>query len=473
MINLAIVGAGSIVFSARLISDLVLTGHDLRGAQVTLMDINRERLEIIYRLAKNYAKERGEKLKFKKTTSMKTALHGADFVINTAFVPGYQHMEAERDVAEKYGYYRGIGDRVSDYYGGIGAYAQLDFILKLARAMEKLCPKAWLLQTANPVLESTTLIGRETSIRVVGMCHGYARVADLVRALGLKQAAVEFQVAGLNHCIWLTKFLYKGEDAYPLIDRWLETETQRFWDSEEYLFDPRNYQMSPAAFALYKLFELFPIGDTVRSVSPWWFHLNLETKKRWFPAGGVDSEIGWTCRLSRNVEQLTRLEEAAKSDSPHVSKIFSDTPSAEPHIPFVNAVVNNKNTRLILNVPNDKVIQDIPPDVFVEVPCAVQGEEIHPEKVELLPSRLMLYVVIPRWLRMERVLHVFLQRDQIGLVLEIAEDHRTRSLEQAIGVVEELLRQPWNMDAQQHYKGPGEGWTFLIQGGGYGEEQRF
>jgi len=470
MIKIAIIGAGSVVFSGRLISDLVRAQHELRGAHIVLMDINRERLEVIYALATRFAKERGARFVFQHTTSREEALQGADFVINTAFIPGHRRLEAERDIAEKLGYYRGIGDRVSDYYGGIGAYAQLKFLLELAREMEKLCPKAWLLQSANPVLEGTTLIARETSVRVVGMCHGYAKILDVLQALELLENEVEYQVAGLNHCIWLTRFRYKGENAYPLLDRWLETKAQTFWADEKYLFHPQQYQMSPAAFALYKMFGLFPIGDTVRAVTPWWFHENLETKKRWFPAGGMDSEIGWTCRLSQNIRQFQRFEQAVKTNSFNFSELFPDKPSYEPHIPFVIAVVNNKPIRLVLNVPNQGIIKGIPPDVVVEVHCLVRGEEIHPEQVEPLPKRLMLYVLIPRWLRMERMLHAFQAGDRLSLVLEIAEDHRTRSWEQAVKVVEELLAQPWNKEAQQHYKGPIGGWDFGAKKSGVSTE---
>jgi len=460
MIKIAIIGAGSIVFSGRLISDLVQARHELRGAHVVLMDINRQRLEAVYALATRFAKEWGAHFVFQPTTSRQEALQGADFVINTAFVPGYQKLEAERNIAEKLGYYRGIGDRVSDYYGGIGAYAQLKFSLELAREMENVCPKAWLLQSANPVLEATTLIARETSVRVVGMCHGYAKILDVLKALELPEEEVEYQVAGLNHCIWLTRFRYKGENAYPLLDHWLEAKATAFWSDEKYWFQPQQYQMSPAAFALYKMFGLFPIGDTVRAATPWWFHENLEAQKRWFPAGGMDSEIGWTCRLSQNIRQLQRFEQAIRTSLLNFREIFSDEPSREPHIPFVIAVVNNKPARLVLNVPNQDVIHGIPSDVVVEVHCLVQGEEIRPEPVEPFPKRLMLYVIIPRWLRMERMLHAFQAGDRMSLVLEIAEDHRTRSWEQAIKVVEELLAQPWNDEAKRHYKNPPWGWDF-------------
>lgn len=461
MVNIAVIGAGSIVFSTKLISDLVLNGAELRGARVTLMDINKDRLDIVHRLATIYAKKRNVAIEFRKTTSCKEALVGADFVINTAFVPGYTHMEAERTVAERHGYYRGIGDRVCDYYGGIGAYAQLRFVLNLAHEMEEVCPKAWLLQSANPVLESSTLIGRETSIRIVGMCHGYAKVKDLIQILGLNVNKVVFQVAGLNHCIWLTTFTYNGEDAYPLIDKWFLEKAQDFWASEEFLFNPWNDQLSPAAYTMYKLFGLFPIGDTVRAASPWWFHVDLEEKKKWFPAGGPDSEVGWICRLSKNVERLKHLMAVARQAEPNVLDLFQNSPSDEPHVEFIKSVVTGKPARLVLNVPNGETIPSLPPDVFVEVSCLVHGEKIQPESIKPLPSRLMLYVIIPRWLRMERVIEAFLKGDKAGLVLDLAEDHRTKTFEQALNTIDQLLELPWNEDAKSHYKDVGEGLKFV------------
>lgn len=453
MIKLAIVGAGSVVFSGRLISDLTLTeGLKKSRAVVALMDVNEDRLNAIYNLAKRCAKERGAKLVFEKTFSRKKALSGADFVINTAFIPGYRQMEAERKIAEQHGYYRGIGDNVSDYYGSIGAYWQLRFFLELARDMERFCPKAWLLQTANPVFEGCTLIGRESTCKVIGMCHGYARFLDIMDALNINYEEVDFQVAGFNHCIWLTRFRVKGENGYSLLDRWLAEEAPRFWSSEEYMFEPRNYQLSPAAFAMYKFFGLFPVGDTVRSVSPWWFNSDLKCKQRWFPAGGMDSEVGWACRLSRNMEQLRQLIKAGMATRSPAGQFLPSTRSLEPHIPFINAVVNNEPTRLVLNVQNLGTLKGIPDDVFVEIPCVVQGENILYEKIEPLPKRLMLYVMIPRWLKMERTLQAFIEGDRASLILSLMEDPRTSSFDQAVQVVEKLLTQPWNEEAERHYR---------------------
>ncbi|MEN3048453.1 MAG: alpha-glucosidase/alpha-galactosidase [Candidatus Caldarchaeales archaeon] len=451
---ISIIGAGSVVFTGRLVVDLCLT-EGLRGSIVNLMDIDRGRLETMYRLAVRYAEEMRAEIKFRKTMDRREALEGAEFVINTVKVGGYDPMEEERRIAEKYGYYRGIGDRVCDYYGGIGAYHQLKFFLELAYDIERYCPDAWLLQAANPVFEGTTLIHRETKVKVVGICHGHLGLKEIIRALRMDEKDVRAVMAGFNHNIWLKDFLYRGQNAYPMLDEWIEREAPSYWKSDEYLNGPPwiTEQLSPAAVEMYRLYGLFPIGDTVRSASPWWFHEDLETKRRWLgPMGGFDSEIGWSYYLDFLRHVLELLRQLADDPSIKLTEVYRPELSGEQHIPLINALVNDQQTTLQLNIPNNGIISGIPDDVVVEVPAIVDGTGIRGVHVGSLPKRIMLFNMIPRMLRMEQVLQAFLEGDRKSLVLMTAEDHRTRSFEQAVGVIEETLRQPWNESALQHYR---------------------
>jgi len=451
MVKVAIIGAGSVSFSASLIQDFALT-KGLAGSQVTFMDIDETRLDMVYNLASRYIKELGMELNLEKTTDREKAIDGADFVINTVKVGGYDFMEAERDIAERHGYYRGIDDKVSDYYGGFAAYKQLKFFLELAKNVERINPNAWFLQVSNPVFEGTNIIARETKLKVAGFCHGAQGYKDIVRVLKLNLEEVEAQVVGLNHCTWLTKFLYKGRDAYPLIDEWIEKESEKYWKSEEYLRNPWNYHITPAAVEIYKLYRVFPIGDSVRSVSPWWFNTDLKTKQRWFSSGGPDSEVGWTMYLFRLRERLKMMERVAEDPNIIITKQLPPKPSGEVIVPFIDAVVNDKKTKLILNIPNNGVIEGLPDNVVVEVPVVVGRNGIEREKIGKLPSRLMVHIIIPRWQRMEVILQAFKEGDRTSLLLLLMEDHRTKSLEQAETLIEELLAQPWNSDMANHYR---------------------
>jgi len=458
MVQVSIIGAGSVAFSASLVRDLSVT-RSLSGSTVVLMDIDKERLNMVRDLALRYGKATNTGLRLKTTTSRKKALEGADFVICSVKVGGYEGMEKERKIAERYGYLGGLGDRVSDYYGGIGAYYQLRFFLDLAQDMEDMCPDAWLIMAANPVFEGTTLVARETKTKVIGVCHGHLEYRHLVEALKLRPEDISVQVVGFNHCVWLTRFLHKQRDAYPLIDEWIENRAERYWRSKEYLKAETPWeteQLSPAAVDMYKMYGLFPVGDTVRSVSPWWYHVSLGTKKRWFgPGGGYDSRIGWSVHLRLREKAWRRMQALAEDSLASPTEEFPPTMSGEQHVPFIDAIVNNKETSLQLNVPNGGAIPGIPKDVAVEIPVVVNGRGIRAGHVDKLPRRLMLNAMIPRMLRMEQALQAFQERDRRGLLLALMGDHRARSLEKSKAMLEEVLAQPWNYQASKHYSWSG------------------
>jgi len=212
-VKITIIGAGSAQFSAGLVRDLCVN-PGLHGSHVAFMDVDAHRLAMVMRLAERLAAELKTPLTFSKTLDRIEALKGADFVINTAQVGGHAWTEAQRSMAEKHGYYRGA--RLHDL-------PQAAFFLDVAHDMERYCPNAWLIQSANPVFEGCTLMARETKIKVLGLCHGHYGYREVANVLGLDLKDVSAQMPGFNHWIWMTDFRYKGQNAYPLLDEWIET----------------------------------------------------------------------------------------------------------------------------------------------------------------------------------------------------------------------------------------------------------
>jgi alpha-galactosidase len=124
----------------------------------------------------------------------------------------------------------------------------------------------------------------------------------------------------------------------------------------------------------------------------------------------------------------------------------------EQHIPFIEAIAADRETKLQLNVPNRGAIPGIPDDVLVEIPTLVSGRGIQNVQVDPLPPRLMNNMLLPRMLVMENLHQAFLDGDRKTLVLMVANDPRTRSYEQAKDLVDTLLAQPWNAEADRHYR---------------------
>jgi len=432
-VKIATIGAGSAQFSAGIVRDLCVS-PGLHGSHVAFVDVDQRRLDMISRLAERLSRELSAGLTFSQTTDRNQALRNADFVLNTAQVGGHAWTEAQRRLAEKHGYYRGAG---------LHAFGQAAFFLEVARDIERVCPNAWLIQSANPVFEGCTLMTREAKVKVLGLCHGHYGYRDIASVLGLELEHVSAQMPGFNHWIWLTDFRYKGEDAYPLIDEWIETEADAYWGQDDRPF--WDNQMSRAAIHQYRLFGVMPIGDTPRMVG-WWYHSDLETKKRWYgDVGGFDSEIGWEQYLGSMSRNVRRVEQAALDESRPVSETFEPVQSDEQIVPIINALVNDIEGLFQVNIPNQgQIIQGFPEDVVVECQGVVSGAGIRAVAAPPFPRKLMVGAMIPRWHRAELMVEALRSQDRDLLLLYLLENRRTRSLEQAEALLEQWLADPRN-----------------------------
>jgi len=449
--RIVFIGAGSAKFSANVVRDICLT-EGLSGASVALVDTDGEKLSAVYRLATSFASETHANVRFEWSLRQAEVLEGADFVVDTALVGGHIQQEAEREVGERHGYYRGLEstdfNMVSDYSTLFQGYKQLKHFSKLAGDMERLCPDALLIDVANPEAEIVSLLSRISKIRVVGYCHGYLHVRDIIRTLGLEEQRCEYSVAGMNHNIWLTRFTYKGEDAYPLLDDWLERRSSDYWVNPS--ADPFDISMSRAAFDMYSMYDAFPVGDTVRS-GTWKYHYDFKTKVWWYgPHGGPDSEASWPRYLKKAEEQARRILEFGEKGGVGVTQEFPPVRSGEEIVSLIDAVVNNRPTRLVLGVKNLGYVGWLPDNVAVEVPVVADASGVHPEP-QRLPQRVIEYTLKPRIMRLEMAIDGFLHGRLSTLIDFAVRDPRTHSEKQAEETIMEILGQPFNSELRDHY----------------------
>jgi alpha-galactosidase len=434
-IKIGLIGAGSAQFSLGLVKDLCLT-QGLAGSLVSFMDIDEGRLTMIHKLAERYAAELGSDLRLEQTTDRRVCLQDADFVISTAAVKTHQHAAAMREVLAKHGYYYSLGQRVP------GSFYNFQLMLDIARDIEAICPEAWLIQSGNPVFDGCTLMTRETGIKVCGLCHGQYGVYEIARTIGLDMSDLNdltWQAPGLNHNIWLTHFFYKGEDAYPLIDQWIESKGEAYW--RDHLAErTHDIQMSRGAVHQYRMYGVFPIGDTVRR-GGWWYHTDLATKKHWFgePFGGPDTDIArpiFVENLEKRLAEMTRL---ANDSQASLVESLGGEKTREQQVPIIDALVNNNEGQFQVNVPNQGAISGIPADVVVEVPAVINKKGIQPLRVGQLPQKVLLEHVLPEWLEMERGLYAFTSGDKSTLLWGALQAHQTRSYDQAVALLEDIM----------------------------------
>lgn len=450
-IQVTVIGAGSVVFSLGLVKDLCLT-EGLKGSKVHFMDIDEERLEIVYRLARRYAEDLGADLEFERFLDRERSLQDADFIINTATVTHNEYFgKRRREMTAEHGYFYGRT--------GMPEYHNLQLFLDVARDAERICPDAWTLLAGNPVFDGTTLMGRETGIKVCGLCHGHYGYQTIARAIGLDPDRVTWQAPGLNHNIWLTHFYQEGQDVYPVLDAWIENEAEAYWRKMEENGGV-SAQMSPSAIHQYRMFGLMPVGDTPRR-GGWWYHVDLETRRRWYGGtGGGDTPAGRQRILENKEKKLEQMKEAAFDAKIRPIDLFGSKKTREQHVPIIDGLVNDNEGQFQVNVPNNGALAGIPDDVAVEVPAIVNRKGIQPLRVEPLPRKIMLECIYPEWLRMERTLEALLTGDMSMMLWGVLESHQTRSYDQAMEVLDALLHIEPNEpmayveDINEHYRWP-------------------
>jgi alpha-galactosidase len=448
-VRISVIGAGSGVFSLGLVKDLCLTPN-LSDSEVSFMDIDADRLDAIHKLAQRYADELGAGLRFEKTTDRAASLRDADFVINTASAKSHHAQRRVRELTAERGY----------YYGGVdlgGDHPNYDLMRAVTADMARICPRAWLIQSGNPVFEGCTLMTRETDLNIIGLCHGHYGYLEVAKVLGLAPERVTWEAPGLNHHIWLTRFLYDGQDAYPLLEEWIEREGEAYWRSHV-AERTHDIQMSRGTIHQYKLFGLMPIGDTPRgnqTSTRWWYHTDLASKKHWFgePFGGPDTEVARPFYVANLEKRLQTMHDVANDPKASVADAFGRERTREQQVPIIDALANNVEGRFQVNVPNRGVIDGLPDDVVAEFQAIIDATGVHPIKPSQLPRKIMLEDILPTWLAMEQELETYRSGDRSMLLFSALNSSQTRSYEQAVGVLQDYLSLPDHAAQREHYRG--------------------
>jgi 6-phospho-beta-glucosidase len=190
------------------------------GGSICLVDFNLERAETVGRLIMKTPEYKGVDCEVTWTSNIEEALPGADLVSVSFPVGSMQTCRLSDEACLKHGFFG------SDQISASGAFRSVTggvILHGIARKMEQHCPRAWLVDFANPVAVYSGLVNNHTSIRALGICAGFANHRwDLMRLLFDKdECSDEFKVAsaGVNHCAILLRGTYRGEDVYKLMDK--------------------------------------------------------------------------------------------------------------------------------------------------------------------------------------------------------------------------------------------------------------
>lgn len=215
-IKVAFLGAGSF-FCAQISKDIMLIPGNC-GGEIAMVDIDADRLDRMQRLI-NKSKtliSSGETWKITATTDRTTALEGADYIVNSIEVNGTACVAFDNEIPRKYGIDQCIGDTIGP--GGLMKALRTGPVwLDILRDIERICPKALVLNYTNPMNMLCLAAARAVpNVAVVGLCHSVQGTSKLLSEYAdIDYTEMEWACAGINHLAWFTKLEHKGEDLYP------------------------------------------------------------------------------------------------------------------------------------------------------------------------------------------------------------------------------------------------------------------
>ncbi len=369
MPKIAMIGAGSIVFTKTLMNDILATPA-LQDAEFALMSRTRPKLDRMRDFAQRVIDENGLPATVGATLNRREALDGADYVVVMIQVGGVEAFGVDYEIPLKHGVDQCIGDTLSP--GGIfRALRTIPVLLDIAEDMEELCPDALFMNYANPMAPNCWALGQETDIQFIGLCHGVQTTIDLIsRYVGLPKDEIDFLAAGINHMAWFLSLAHNGRDLYPTL--------------RENIEKPEYYVNEKVRCEVMRHFGYFMTESTghLSEYLPW-FRSSQRALDLYCDQPSFGGETGAYYTWCKAV-----ADKFAETDPLSFETTELEPRSAEYCSYVIEAMETDDVFRLNGNVRNDGLITNLTPGCCVEVPVYVDRTGLNPTVIGDLPPQL-------------------------------------------------------------------------------------
>ncbi len=370
--KIAMIGAGSVVFSKNLTGDL-LQYPEFQDATFTYMDIDEARLDVGAALCRKVADALGVNPTIEKTLNQQEAIRDADFVVCMVQVGGFNSTLVDFEIPRKYG----LNFTIADTTGPGGLFRALrtyPFMQQLGRDIVELAKKdCWLLQYSNPMSMNIRGLNEATDwkINAVGLCHSVqGTYSGRMTDLGIPEEEGNYVVAGINHMAFFLKLERDGVDLYPKLFEIADDKIAAGRESVRYELMKR-------------------LGYFVTESS----EHNAEYNAHFMPHEGYIEKFNvpvdeYLRRCDGIVDEFERLIDFSKSDEPitvHKSHEYGSV--------IAHSIVTGESSVVYGNLPNRGAIPNLPPTAIVETPTLVDKNGCQPTRVDPLPAQLVNYMM--------------------------------------------------------------------------------
>lgn len=360
--KITIIGGGS-AYCAGLMRALAHNAHDFQGCHITLMDVNPDGLELIYTLGTKFFRNADADLTLERTTDRRAALTDADFVLTSFRTGGLAARREDEKIPLRHGL---IGQETVGPGGFFYALRTVPVVAQIAREMEEVAPKAFLLNYTNPSNIVTEAVAHCSSTRIIGMCDGPVHeIPEFAERAGIFPSAgkrLYHRTVGLNHGNWTTAVWRDGVNILPDIVSWCRNYVET------------NPQLTPENYARVLLTTLTAHYEAIPSYYMYYYYFPdkvLEFLKQ-KPTSRAEDIMAMLPGI------LTHYREEASKEVPQLTRLRGGGGFGDFALEVLRSILNDTGEEWILNVRNAGTLDFLPNDRVIETPCRVDARGAQP-----------------------------------------------------------------------------------------------
>lgn len=363
--KITVVGGGS-TYTPELVVGFLERVKVLPVKELCLMDIDRQRLEIVGGFVKRIVERNGLPFQVTMTDDLEEGVRGASYVITQLRVGMMPARREDEYLGKRHNL---IGQETTGVGGMAKALRTVPVILNVAKMIKKVAaPGAVLFNFTNPSGLVTEALSRYVpDVSSVGVCN----VAITAKMMLLEQLEeqmgqkidpnrAELKTLGLNHLSWHRGFTLDGEDLWPsIMEKFIEgNQEEKEWE-DEFL---RSLNMIPNYYLQY-------FYNTRHK---------LEEQEKW-PPSRAEEVMKIEADLLKQYADPLNVKPPA--DLMRRGGAFYSTLATQ----LIVSHYNNLGETQIVNLPNRGAVSGYPKDWVLEMPVKVDAKGFHPLPTDPLP----------------------------------------------------------------------------------------
>ena len=353
-LKITIIGSGS-TYTPELINGFITRRDSLHIDSIYMMDINREKNEIVSALAKRMLEHNGLHPNMVLTDNLEEAIEGANYVLGQVRVGMLDARINDEKIPLEFGL---LGQETTGAGGFMKALRTIPVLMNVAETIQRLAPNAWLINFSNPSGIIAEAILNYTKVKTIGLCNNPINMAKDARVRlpeGTKE--FDFDYMGLNHLSWITAIYADGKEI-------LQDQLTKKIDSTT----AKNVPKVEYDDALLKAVKGLPCPY----LNYFYFRDKMIEKTR-----EEEKCRGEVCK-DIEAELLELYKDTSIIEKPAVLDKRGGALYSDAAISLIDAIENDKNEVHVVNVRNQGAYAFMDYDDVVEVKCLINKDGATP-----------------------------------------------------------------------------------------------